>query len=189
MTPPPARPADNPLLAIALRVGAVACFAVMGASAAVNVLHRKRLAATPPDEREALLATLRGYFAEQRDIHVFPGQASQVDVVMAFGDRTLRGTVTRMEWINPHSWIHLDVKNPDGTVSKWMIEGGTPNTLFRRGLTKDSLKSGTEITVEGYRAKNGALRANGADLILPDGRRLFLGSSGTGAPKDVGDGQ
>jgi hypothetical protein len=102
---------------------------------------------------------------------------------------TLRGTVTRMEWINPHSWIHLDVKNPDGTVSKWMIEGGTPNTLVRRGFTKDSLKAGTEITVEGYRAKNGALRANGSDLILPDGRRLFLGSSGTGAPKDVGDGQ
>jgi hypothetical protein len=102
---------------------------------------------------------------------------------------TLRGTVTRMEWINPHSWIHLDVKNPDGTVSKWMIEGGTPNTLLRRGFTKDSLKGGTEITVEGYRAKNGALRANGADLILPDGRRLFLGSSGTGAPKDLKDGQ
>ena len=102
---------------------------------------------------------------------------------------TLRGTVTRMEWINPHSWIHLDVKNPDGTVSKWMIEGGTPNTLVRRGFTKDSLQPGTEITVEGYRAKNGALRANGADLILPDGRRLFLGSSGTGAPKDVKDGQ
>ena len=102
---------------------------------------------------------------------------------------TLRGVVTRMEWINPHSWIHLDVKNPDGTVSKWMIEGGTPNTLVRRGFTKESLKSGTEITVEGYRAKNGALRANGADLILPDGRRLFLGSSGTGAPKDLKDGQ
>ena len=102
---------------------------------------------------------------------------------------TLRGTVTKMEWINPHSWIHLDVKNPDGTVSKWMIEGGTPNTLFRRGFTKDSLKAGIELTVEGYRAKNGALRANGADLILPDGRRLFLGSSGTGAPKDLKDGQ
>jgi hypothetical protein len=102
---------------------------------------------------------------------------------------TLRGTVTRMEWINPHSWIHLDVKNPDGTVRSWMIEGGTPNTLVRRGFTKDSLKPGTEITVEGYRAKNGALRANGADLILPDGRRLFLGSSGTGAPKDLKDGQ
>ena len=98
----------------------------------------------------------------------------------------LKGTVVRMEWINPHSWIHMDVKNPDGTVSRWMIEGGTPNTLVRRGFTKASLKEGTEITVEGFRAKNGALRANGADLILPDGRRLFLGSSGTGAPKEDG---
>ena len=101
----------------------------------------------------------------------------------------LKGTVVRMEWINPHSWIHMDVKNPDGTVSRWMIEGGTPNTLTRRGFTKDSLKEGTEITVEGFRAKNGALRANGADLILPDGRRLFLGSSGTGAPNDPGAGK
>ena len=99
----------------------------------------------------------------------------------------LKGTVTRMEWINPHSWIHLDVKNPDGSVSKWMIEGGTPNTLVRRGFTKESLKEGTEITVEGFRAKNGALRANGADLILPDGKRLFLGSSGTGAPNEAPD--
>jgi hypothetical protein len=100
---------------------------------------------------------------------------------------TLKGVVTKMEWINPHSWIHVDVKNPDGTVTEWMVEGGTPNTLFRRGFTKDSLKAGTEITVEGYRAKNGALRANGRDLILKDGRRLFLGSSGTGAPIDGKD--
>ena len=97
---------------------------------------------------------------------------------------TLKGTVTKMEWINPHSWIHLDVKNPDGTVTQWMIEGGTPNTLVRRGFTKASLQPGTEVTVEGFRAKNGANRANGADLILSDGRRLFMGSSGTGAPKD-----
>ena len=97
---------------------------------------------------------------------------------------TLTGTVTRMEWVNPHSWIHLDVKKDDGTIEKWMIEGGTPNTLFRRGFTKNSLEPGTEITVEGYRAKNGANRANGADLILPDGSRLFMGSSGTGAPSD-----
>ena len=102
---------------------------------------------------------------------------------------TLKGTVVKMDWVNPHTWIHLDVKNPDGTVTRWMIEGGTPNTLVRRGFTKESLKEGTEITVEGFRAKNGALRANGADLILPDGRRLFLGSSGTGAPKDPGDGR
>ena len=101
----------------------------------------------------------------------------------------LRGVVTKVEWINPHAWIHIEVKRPDGVVEQWMIEGGTPNTLVRRGFTKASLKEGTEITVEGYRAKNGALRANGADLILPDGRRLFLGSSGTGAPKDPGDGR
>jgi hypothetical protein len=97
---------------------------------------------------------------------------------------TLKGTVVKMDWVNPHSWIHLDVKNPDGTVTRWMIEGGTPNTLVRRGFTKASLQPGTEITVEGYQAKNGANRANGADLILPDGKRLFMGSSGTGAPKD-----
>ena len=100
---------------------------------------------------------------------------------------TLKGTITRMEWINPHSWIHVDVKNADGSVTEWMVEGGTPNTLFRRGFTKDSLKAGTEIIVEGYRAKNGALRANGRDLILKDGKRLFLGSSGTGAPIDGKD--
>lgn len=100
---------------------------------------------------------------------------------------TIKGTVTAMDWVNPHSWIHIDVKNPDGTVTQWMIEGGTPNTLFRRGFTKDSLKAGTEITVEGYRAKNGKNRANGRDLILPDGKRLFLGSSGTGAPADGRD--
>ena len=99
---------------------------------------------------------------------------------------TLKGTVIKMEWINPHSWIHLAVKNADGTTTEWMIESGTPNTLVRRGFTKQSLLPGTEITVEGYRAKNGANRANGADLILSDGKRLFLGSSGTGAPKDDG---
>src|SRR5438034_5822933 len=94
---------------------------------------------------------------------------------------TLKGTVVQMDWVNPHSWIHVDVKNEDGTVTRWMVEGGTPNTLFRRGFNKDSLKAGTEITIEGYRAKNGAKRANGRDLILNDGKRLFLGSSGTGA--------
>jgi len=97
---------------------------------------------------------------------------------------TLKGTVTKMEWINPHTWMHLDVKNADGTVTKWMIEGGTPNTLVRRGFTKASLLPGTEVTIEGYRAKNGANRANGADMILSNGQRLFMGSSGTGAPKE-----
>jgi Family of unknown function (DUF6152) len=100
---------------------------------------------------------------------------------------TLRGTVTRVEWINPHTWIHLDVKDPGGQSVEWMIEGGTPNTLLRRGVDKKSLPAGTEIVVEGYRAKNGSNRANGRDVTLPDGRKLFLGSSGTGAPADGRD--
>jgi Family of unknown function (DUF6152) len=95
-----------------------------------------------------------------------------------------KATVTRMEWTNPHVWIHVDVKQPNGAVEKWAIEAGTPNVLFRRGFTKQSLLPGTEIMVDGYRAKDGSRRANGRDLTLPDGRTLFLGSSGTGAPEE-----
>jgi hypothetical protein len=94
----------------------------------------------------------------------------------------LRGVVTKMEWINPHAWIHIDVKKPDGTVEEWMIEAGTPNTLLRRGFTKDSLKAGTEVFVDGYQSKDGSLRANGRDITLPDGKTLFLGGDSTGAP-------
>jgi hypothetical protein len=96
----------------------------------------------------------------------------------------LRGVVTKMEWINPHAWMHIDAKDADGKVISWMIEAGTPNTLFRRGFTKDSLKIGTEVLVDGYQAKDGSNTANGRDVTLPDGRKLFLGSSGTGAPED-----
>jgi hypothetical protein len=92
-----------------------------------------------------------------------------------------------VEWINPHTWIHIDVKQPDGTTQRWMIEGGTPNTLLRRGLTRESLPVGTEIAVDGYRAKNGTNRANGRDVTFPDGRKLFMGSSGIGAPRDGRD--
>jgi len=92
-------------------------------------------------------------------------------------------TVTRMQWTNPHAWIHVDVKQPDGTVENWAIEAGTINVLFRRGFTKESLMPGTEIVVEGYRAKDGSRRANGRELTFPDGRTLFLGSPGTGAPQ------
>jgi hypothetical protein len=96
----------------------------------------------------------------------------------------LEGTVTKMEWINPHAWIHVDVKNPDGTVTNWMIEGGTPNTLLRRGFTKDSLQAGTVVIVDGYQAKDGSNRANGRDITFADGRKLFLGNNnaGEGAP-------
>ena len=99
----------------------------------------------------------------------------------------LKGTVVKVEWINPHTWIHIDVKQPDGSVQRWMIEGGTPNTLLRRGLTRESLPTGTEIVVDGYRAKNGSNRANGRDVQFPDGKKLFMGSSGIGAPIDGKD--
>ena len=103
----------------------------------------------------------------------------------------LRGPVTRVEWINPHAWIHIDSKNADGTTTAWMVEGGTPNTLLRRGITKDSLVIGTEIVVRGYQSKDALCkpkcRANGRDVTFPDGRKLFMGSSGTGAPKDGSD--
>ena len=99
----------------------------------------------------------------------------------------LRGKIIRLEWINPHAWVHIQVVKPDGTTEDWMIEGGTPNTLFRRGITKDSLAIGTEIIVDGYQAKNLSRRANGRDVTFPDGRKLFMGSSGTGAPTDGRD--
>jgi hypothetical protein len=95
-----------------------------------------------------------------------------------------KGTVTKMVWVNPHAWIYVDVKKADGSVEEWMVEAGTPNTLLRRGLTRQSLPVGTEITVDGYQSKDGSLRANGRDLTLPNGQTLFIGSSGTGAPSD-----
>jgi len=95
-----------------------------------------------------------------------------------------KAVVKRMEWVNPHVWIHIDVTQPDGSVEPWAVEAGTPNVLFRRGFTKEDLLPGTVIVVDGYRAKDGSRRANGRDLTLPDGRTLFLGSSGTGAPDE-----
>src|SRR5580765_6743342 len=97
---------------------------------------------------------------------------------------TLTGSVTKMAWINPHSWIYIDVKRADGTVENWAIEAGPPGTLVRAGFTKESLAEKTVIKVNGYRAKDGALRANGRDITLPDGRLLFVGGSSPGAPKD-----
>jgi len=95
------------------------------------------------------------------------------------------GTITKMEWTNPHVWLHMDVKKPDGGVENWAFEAGTPNVLFRRGFTKESLLPGTKVVVDGYQAKNGLRRANGRDLTFPDGKKLFLGSSGTGAPYEL----
>jgi hypothetical protein len=97
----------------------------------------------------------------------------------------LQGTVTKMLWINPHTWIHLDVKRPDGTVEEWMIEGGAPNSLLRRGWTKTSLSAGAEVIVEGYQAYGDAKRANGRHITFTDGRKLFVGSVGIGAPDEA----
>ena len=92
------------------------------------------------------------------------------------------GTVTKVELINPHTWIHIDVKQPDGTMVNWMFEAGSPNVLLRRGFTKTTIPNGTAVVVDGYQSKDGSNRANGRDITLPDGRKLFLGSTGTGAP-------
>ena len=94
----------------------------------------------------------------------------------------LVGVVTKMELINPHSWIHIDVKGPDGKVSNWMVECGSPNTLLRRGFTRSSVTPGMEIVVDGYQAKDGSLKANGRDVTFKDGRKLFLGTSNTATP-------
>ena len=100
---------------------------------------------------------------------------------------TLKGTLSKWEMINPHSWFHIDVKNPDGTTTEWMVEGGSPNTLIRLGVTKYTVKVGTQLTIEGYQAKEASNKAVGRNFILPDGTRLFLSLSGAvpgGAPAE-----
>ena len=100
---------------------------------------------------------------------------------------TLHGTVTKVEWTNPHAWINLDVKGDDGQVVAWRVEAGAPNALLRRGFTKNYLPPGAEIVVQGFKAKDGSNRANGSNVTTPDGKKLFLGSSGTGSPDDKKD--
>ncbi|MGH1421044.1 MAG: DUF6152 family protein [Hyphomonas sp.] len=103
----------------------------------------------------------------------------------------LRGEVTKAEWVNPHTWIHLAHEEEDGSTTAWMVEGGTPNTLLRAGLNRKTIKPGTEIIVRGYQSKDRlcapACKANGRDITFADGKKIFMGSSGTGAPKDGSD--
>jgi hypothetical protein len=99
----------------------------------------------------------------------------------------LKGKVIRVEWVNPHAWIHLAVVGADGKTEEWMVEGGTPNTLLRRGIDRNTLQPGTDVIVDGYQSKDRSNRANGRDVTLADGRKLFMGSSGTGAPRDGRD--
>ena len=114
--------------------------------------------------------------------HAFGGEFDSTKPVV------LKGPITKVEWVNPHAWIHLQVTKPDGTKEEWMVEGGSPNSLLRRGVTKEALTVGTLIVVDGYQARDHRLlRANGRNITYPDGRKLFLGSSGTGAPTDGAD--
>jgi hypothetical protein len=99
----------------------------------------------------------------------------------------LRGPVVRVEWVNPHTWIHVEITNEDGSKQVWMVEGGTPNTLLRRGLSRATIPIGTMIVVDGYQSKDRSARANGRDVTFEDGRKFFMGSSGTGAPRDGSD--
>jgi hypothetical protein len=141
----------------------------------------------------ALMLSLGGAGQQAMAHHAFAAEYDgETDVL-------LKGAVTYVEWINPHAWVHMDVTSASGDKNKtltrplgaWMIEGGTPNTLMRAGVTKESIKKGTQIVVRGYWAKDKrcspSCKANGRDVTLPDGSKLFIGSSGTGAPKDGSD--
>ena len=113
--------------------------------------------------------------------HAFSGEFDSTKPI------NLRGKVVRMEWINPHAWLHLAVVGEDGNEEVWMIEAGPPGALVRRGWRKDSVLPGIELVVQGYHAIDGTNKANGREVTFPDGRRLFAGSSGTGAPVDGAD--
>ena len=110
--------------------------------------------------------------------HSFSAEFDQNKVV------TLEGTVVMMEWVNPHSWLHIDVKEPDGSVERWKIEGGSPSVLMRLGWNRNSLPAGTRITVVGFQAKDGSRRLSSRELRFPDGRQLDLGGSGSAAAQD-----
>jgi hypothetical protein len=98
----------------------------------------------------------------------------------------LRGTIAKIEMVNPHSWIYIDVRNDDGSKSQWMLEAGSPNVLVRRGFSKAAIPKGTEVIFEGFQAKDGSNRANGRDITFPDGKKLFIGSTGAeGPPEDA----
>ena len=154
-------------------------------------MKTKSLSTFAPGGASARLRSLKGLAA----LALFLAAAVPAIAHHAFGGEfdanspvLLTGPITKVEWVNPHAWIHLEVTEPDGSKRVWMVEGGSPNSLLRRGVTRDSLKLGTVIVVDGYHARDHSLpRANGRNITFPDGTKLFLGSSGTGAPTDGAD--
>lgn len=132
-------------------------------------------------KKTLVLAALLGLLAAARPGFAHHAFAAEYDSTKPV---TLKGRLTKVEWVNPHGWIYLDIKDENGHVENWAVEFGSPNALLRRGLRKTDFPEGTEIVVKGYRAKNGTHTANGTSVTLPDGRNLFTGSSGTGAPED-----
>lgn len=130
----------------------------------------------------AVLGGLAVYFAGVPIVYAHHAFGAEFDPNLPL---LLKGPVVRVEWINPHTWIHVEVTKKDGGKEVWMVEGGTPNSLLRRGLKRDTLKPGQIVIVDGYQAKDRSNRANGRDVTLPDGQKFFLGSSGTGAPYDA----
>lgn len=116
--------------------------------------------------------------------HVFAHHAFSAEFD-AMQPIVLQGTVSKEEWINPHAWVYIDVKDSAGKVTTWAIECGAPNALLRRGWNRKALPIGTEIVVDGYRAKDGSPTMNAANMTLPGGRKIFIGSTGTGAPSDT----
>ena len=131
----------------------------------------------------AFVAAGLALFAAQTPVAAHHSFAAEFDANRPV--KFTEATVTKVMLVNPHSWIYVDVKTPDGKVENWAIEAGSPNILMRRGITINTIKAGTKIVVDGYQSKDGSHRANGRDLTLPDGQKLFLGSSGTGAPYEV----
>ena len=123
-------------------------------------------------------AALAGWAAPAYAHHAFAAEFDSKKPVH------LDGKVTLVELINPHCWIHVDVKNADGTVTNWMVEAGSPNSLLRRGLTKDTISAGTPVVVDGFQSKDGSSRMNGRDITLPSGQKLFLGNGNASAPEE-----